>query len=299
MKCLLTSGAAICLASLTLASCTVQPQPLPPKLQTGSHKPARVFPDSSTTGVPEGTELTEYTGPCSIDTPDTKIDAKIINCDVRVLADDIVITRSIIHGTLHTDLNYSPGRFSITDSEIRAPAESGTGIGEGNFTARRVEVTGGGRSVNCASNCTIEDSYLHGQYTDLEGRDHESGIRMGSNSIIRNNTISCDAEAVPPNGGCSAGLTGYGDFGIVQNNIIDGNLFMADSGGYCAYGGSTKGKPFSEGVNNIRFTNNVWQRGQSGQCGIYGPITAFDPAAPGNVWVNNMWDDGTPVGPAG
>ena len=110
---------------------------------------------------------------------------------------------------------------------------------------------------------------------------------------------------MPPDAGCSAAITGYGDFAIVQKNTIDGNLILAGSGGYCAYGGSTGGKPYSAGVNNIKFTNNVWQRGtemgEEGRgyvCGYWGPITSFDINAPGNVWSNNLYDDGTPVPPA-
>jgi hypothetical protein len=121
---------------------------------------------------------------------------------------------------------------------------------------------------------------------------------MGSNAIIRGNTVACDAPDVPPDAGCSGALTGYGDFAVVQNNVIDGNLFIGGSGGYCTYGGSTLNKPFSTGTRDIRFTNNVWQRGTTGECGVWGPITSFDTAAPGNVWSNNRWEDGSPVAPA-
>ena len=141
------------------------------------------------------------------------------------------------------------------------PQSAGTGIGDVNFVVTRVEVTGGSRSINCAANCTVQDSYLHGQYTDQRGIDHESAIRMGSNSVIRHNHITCDATPVPPDAGCSAALTGYGDFAIVQKNTIDNNLIDGGpygSMGYCAYGGSTTGKPYSAGVNNIKFTNNIF-----------------------------------------
>lgn len=266
---------------------------------------ARAFPDASTTGVPDGVVLTPYVDTCDIQTANYVIDAKVVNCSLRILAEGVVISNSRINGTVYTDLNYSPGSFTISDSEVHVGDWPGTGLGAGNFTARRVEVTGGRRSVNCYLNCVLEDSLIHGQYADKTGQDHESGVRMGSNAIIRHNTIACDAPSVGPNSGCSAALTGYGDFDIVQNNLIDNNLFVAGSGGYCAYGGSSRGKPFSAGVNNIRFTNNVWQRGtQMGAggrgyvCGHWGPITAFDAQAPGNVWINNLWDDGTPVDPS-
>ena len=261
----------------------------------------RTFPDASTTGVPAGTALTPYTGPCTIQTDGFVIDAKVINCDMRILAQDVKITRSVLNGSIYSDPDYMNGSFSMTDSEVRMPASTGTGVAEANFVLTRVEVTGGSRSVNCALNCTVQDSYVHGQYTDERGIDHESGIRMGSGSTLRHNYITCDATPVEPDAGCSSGLTGYGDFAVVQNNVIDDNVLDGGPYGsmsYCMYGGSTQGKPFSRGVNNIKVTNNIFPRGASGRCGIYGPVTSFDSAAPGNVWSNNLWDDGKPVAAA-
>lgn len=261
----------------------------------------RSFPNAATTGVSPGTALTNYTGPCSIQTDNVTIDKKTINCDLRILAQNVTIKNSIINGTIYSDPDYFNGSFTLTDSEVRMPQSSGTGIGDVNFVVTRVEVTGGSRSINCAANCTVQDSYLHGQYTDKRGIDHESAIRMGANSVIQHNTITCDATPVPPDAGCSAALTGYGDFAIVQKNTIDNNLIDGGpygSMGYCAYGGSTTGKPYSNGVNSIRFTNNVFMRGPNGKCGIWGPITSFDSSAPGNIWSNNVWNDGKPVPPA-
>ena len=285
---------------------TRTPTPTPtatsaPPASGGVQVLGRSFPSAATTGVPAGTTLTAYTGPCSIQTNDVVIDAKTINCDLRVLAQGVKITRSVINGTIYSDPDYFNGSFTLTDSEVRMPLSTGTGIGEANITDTRVEITGGSRSINCASNCTVQNSYLHGQYTDRRGIDHESAIRMGSNSVIRNNHITCDSTPVPPDAGCSAALTGYGDFAIVQKNTIEGNLIDGGpfgSMGYCAYGGSTTGKPYSAGVNSIKFTNNIFRRGPNGKCGIWGPITSFDSNAPGNVWSNNLWDDGATVPPA-
>jgi hypothetical protein len=253
---------------------------------------APVFPSADTTGPPPGTALTDYTGPCRITTAGTVIDAKRVNCPtLEIVAADVSITRSVVNGGIHTD-DAGTGAFTITDSQVILGDQAGTGIGDSRFTATRVHVTGGNRSVNCFRDCTLEQSYVHGQFHDMTGVYHESGVRMGSNSVIRGNTIACDAPDVPPDAGCSGALTGYGDAAAVQNNTIDGNLFVAGSGGYCAYGGSTADKSFSDGTQGISFTNNVWQRGASGTCGAYGPITSFDLEAPGNVWSNNRWEDG-------
>lgn len=274
---------------------TPQPEPAPTPAPTPTPAPSQGFPTAATTGVPAGTALTPYTGSCTITAPGTVIDAKQVNCStLSIQAQNVVISRSVINGTV-SNSERGTSSFTITDSEVHSGNQVATGIGDARFTATRVEVTGGNRSVNCALDCAVVSSYVHGQFRDDSGRAHESGIRMGAGSVIRGNTIVCDAPDVAPDAGCSAALTGYGDFAVVQNNVIDGNLFGAGSGGYCSYGGSTGGKPFSSGTRDIRFTNNVWQRGDSGKCGFYGPITSFDSNAPGNVWSNNTWDDGTPV----
>lgn len=263
----------------------------------GSDGQGSCFPGPANTGVPQGTALTNYTGSCTITAANTVIDAKTVNCSLTIRAAGVKISRSVVNGTVYADPNTSAS-FTISDSQINIGNGPGTGIGDGNFTALRVHVTGGNRSMNCFSNCTAESSYVHGQFRDATGTYHESGIRMGSNGVIRGNTIACDAPDVPPDAGCSAAITGYGDFAVVQNMLVDGNLIIAGSGGYCAYGGSTKGKPYSNGTNNIRYTNNVWQRGSNGRGCYYGPITAFDVNAPGNVWSNNKFDNGTAVQPA-
>ena len=208
------------------------------------------------------------------------------------------MTRSKIVGSIRTDENSTGYSFTISDSEIDAGNRYNTGIGSVNYTATRVHVYGGNRSIYCYNNCTIADSYVHGQFTDSAGAAHESGIRMGQNTVIRHNTITCDAPNVPPDAGCSAGLTGYGDFTPVTNNLIENNLFKASTGGFCAYGGSSQGKPYSAQTRDIVFRNNVFERGNGGKCGFYGPITSFDSTRPGNVWSGNVWSDGGPVPPA-
>lgn len=259
------------------------------------------WPGPENTGVPEGTPLTDYDGPCTITADDTVIDAKTVHCDLSIQAANVTITRSRILGSVATSEESTGFSFSISDSEIDVGEQAGTGLGAVNYTATRVHITGGNRSVLCWHDCTVTDSYVHGQFRDDSGVAHESGMRMSSNTTYRHNTIVCDAPDVPPDAGCSADLTGYGDFGVVENNTIDKNLFGASTGGFCAYGGSSQGKPYSDGTHHIVFTDNVFQRGSvlsdHGEyvCGHYGAITSFDVDAPGNVWTNNTFDDGTVV----
>jgi len=67
------------------------------------------------------------------------------------------------------------------------------------------------------------------------------------------------------------------------------------------YGGATSGKPYSGDSTNATFiviTDNIFQRGGSGKCATYGPITDFASSRTGNQWARNAWDSGEAV-PAG
>lgn len=255
------------------------------------------FPNAANTGVPAGTTLTAYTGPCTITAANTVIDSKRITCDLNIRAAGVIVKNSELR-SIGTDEESSGYSFTITDSLVAVGSRPGTGIGAVNFTAIRVHVTGGNRSVNCYKSCTIRDSYVHGQFTDNTGVYHESGIRLGSNSTLVGNTIACDAPDVPPDAGCSAAVSGYGDFGQVRDVLVQGNQIVAGSGGYCAYAGSTAGKPYPT-ADNVRYINNVFQRSGSTQnnrrsCGYYGDLTGWL-AEPGSELTNNTYDDGTPI----
>ena len=103
---------------------------------------------------------------------------------------------------------------------------------------------------------------------------------------------------MPPDAGCSADLTGYGDFAPIANNTIDKNLFVATTGGTCAYGGASGkdgSKPYGNQSAGIVFSNNVFQHGRGGKCGYWFAISDFDRTRPGNVWINNVWDSGGAV----
>ncbi|MET0716202.1 MAG: DUF4082 domain-containing protein, partial [Mycetocola sp.] len=122
------------------------PAPAPTPTPTPTPAPSVGFPSAATTGVPAGTTLSPYTGPCRITTANTVIDARTVNCDLQIATTGVKITRSQINGTIY---NGGTGSFSISDSRVDIGAEMGTGIGDERFTATRVHVTGGNRSVNC------------------------------------------------------------------------------------------------------------------------------------------------------
>jgi hypothetical protein len=93
-------------------------------------------------------------------------------------------------------------------------------------------------------------------------------------------------------------MSGYPDFAPIMHATIDSNLFISNNAGiaFCAYGGTTGGKPYSNDPNNatyIVFQNNVFQRGANGKCGEFGPVLDFNPGRTGNNWTNNKYDNGT------
>jgi hypothetical protein len=268
---------------------TVTPTPTP----TPTDPPATGFPNAANTGVP--------TGPTTITTANTVIDGKTVNGSLTIRAAGVVVRNSVINGTIGTDENSTGYSFTITDSEVRAGDRAGTAIGAVNFTVLRVEVTGGNRSINCWKDCDVRGSWVHQQMSDETGRNHESGIRMGARGKIIGNTIACDAPDFPPDAGCSAGLTGYGDFAAVVDMEIRGNYFPASTGGTCAYGGSSGGKPYSSGARDIRFIDNVFERNPRSErgttCGYWFTIADYDASRPGNVWSGNRYTDGSTVNP--
>ncbi|HSX00941.1 MAG TPA: hypothetical protein VLF67_01750, partial [Candidatus Saccharimonas sp.] len=259
------------------------------------------WPGAGNTGVPAGTVLSAYTGPCTITTPSTVINAKTISCDLTIQAAGVTISNSQINGTVSNE--GSDAAFTVTDSTINATpgaTRQVTGIQSSNYTATRVNVTGGNRGMYCSSNCTILDSYVHGQ--KIQDNWHASAIRFEQDTHVTHNTIVCDAPVQPdPEGSCSASLTGYPDFAIIHDVYINHNLFPPTQyAAFCAYGGSTNGKTYSGQSYNVSFTNNIFTKGPTPDnqyCALYGPISDFDQTRPGMVWQNNKWNDGEVITP--
>jgi hypothetical protein len=224
------------------------------------------------------------------------IDGKILNCDVIVSAPGVVIRKSKVIGTVDSDVDNAS--VTIEDSEIDGGESYRAVVGFRNVTIRRSDIHGGEHSVQCDDNCVVEDSWLHGQYVPPNGDWHLNAFisNGGTNMRLTHNTLSCDAKNTSNGGGCTADASIFGDFSPNSNFTFDRNLFVASTSlSYCAYGGYDPKKPYGTQVTNIVFTNNVFQRGSNGKCGYWGPVTSFNSSLPGNVWRNNVWDDGTPV----
>jgi hypothetical protein len=282
------------------ASPTVTPTPTP--TATTTPPPSGDFPNADNTGVPAGTVLTPWDGTCSggvvaITTPNLLVDARSFPCNVTIRASGVRITRSRISGWI--DNTDRPGTsFALVDSEVSIPTVVElTVVGNHDFSMLRVEVTGGNRGVYCQWSCDIRDSWIHGQR--IQSVWHASAVRMEQQLTLVHNTLVCDAQPASEEGTCSASLTGYGDFAPVRDNLIQGNYFAPTVfAAYCAYGGSSRNKPFSDGAMNNRFIDNVFGRGDtpvSQDCAKYGPVGDYDRSKPGNVWSGNKFTDGVVI----
>ncbi len=247
------------------------------------------FPGPDTTGVPEGTGLRRYDGPCTIETPATAIVDSEVQCDRLIIhGAGVTIARSRLN---IVDVDFAGASVTIEDSEIRGGSR-GAAVGFGSLTLRRVEVTGGDTSVLCGSDCLIEDSWLHDQVPP-EGDEHLNGYLSngGTQVVVRHNTIECTPADNDLGGGCSGDAQIYGDFDTLSDYTFEDNLFKATPGGFCTSFGYDPPKKFGDRPREITVTNNTYERGPAGTCGTYGPATSYRPGQ-GNRWKNNTWVGG-------
>jgi hypothetical protein len=259
------------------------------------------FPGPGNTGVPAGTVLTVVNGDYSVTTPNAKVDALDIRGTLYIKADGVTVTRVKVRSSVQTDTGSRS--FTVTDSELHSDSLNFKVFynADANFTALRNEISGGASGGQC-SDCVLRDNWIHNP-TVLAANStaHMSAFRMQQRATFIHNTIACEVKQSAADGGCSAGLTGYGDFGPVTNNLIQANLFAAmPYASFCSYGGASGGKPYSGQDHDIVFRDNVFQRGANSKCATYDAVGDYNPAQPGNypkvaadyAASGNRWDDG-------
>jgi hypothetical protein len=287
------------------------------------------WPGPHNTGYPHGlpgdtrapVTLTAYTGPTTISKCGVVIDSKIVSDEIVVTAGNgthspdtpcVTIKNSLVKGVIHTD-DASYGPVVVTDTEVAVPGLSWwENIGRYNVFVWRVNSHGSEGVIKCADYCAAYDSWVHGMY--LGGKYHYNAF--GGNGMesangyfaIEHNWASCGdwADWDPQHdAGCSADIGFYGDFAPIRNITINKNYLagariasnvpQAGSAqpGYCLNPGHYQGKPYPN-PSNVKVTNNVFGRGDTGKCGMFGPTNSLNGAgkSDGNVWENNKYDDG-------
>jgi hypothetical protein len=253
-------------ATLLATACVSPTQPPPP----GSG----AFPTPATTGVPAGwapaqTRSTDLT----IRTPGTVVeDVRFTNgAGIAVFADNVTIRRVEMQGGVITnqygtapagcghnmvveDVSFTqiPGRFVPSDFPV---------IGEGSYTARRIEVAGRGEGPRL-SDCgpvTLEDSFIriHGadEGTAACNQVHSDGVQAvaGVGATARNNTIIFQT---------SCGTSPW----FVVNPAVNRGRYTIDrllvSGG-----GYTFRQQVAGSVRGLRIVDRAW---------VYGPLDEMD-----------------------
>ena len=293
------------------------------------------WPGPHNTGYPHGlpgdtrdsVTLSNYTGPTTISQCGVVIDSKVVPDDLVVTAGNgthspdtpcVTIKNSLVKGVIHTD-DASYGPVVVTDTEVAVPGLSWwENIGRHNVFVWRVNSHGSEGVIKCADYCAAYDSWVHGMY--LGGSYHYNAF--GGNGMesangyfrIEHNWASCGDWAgwdpkLESDAGCSADIGFYGDFAPIRNITINKNFIAGarvTSGvpaagsrqpGYCLNPGYYPGKPYPS-PSNVRVTDNVFGRGDTGKCGEYGPTNSLNRRGSpnGNVWENNRYEDGAIIG---
>lgn len=208
-----------------------QPQrgliPAPPG---GSPQPSGGWPDASNTGVPAGTVLTP-SGSMTIGTAGAVVDAREVNGSITVNAPNVTIRRSRIVSNDFMAIRSNSTGLVVEDSEILDGPDTGqnnchNGIGFGNFTVLRSEITGCENAADVGEGTvTFVDNYVHDLDTDGPSHvwgnsPHTDGIQgNGSGVTVRHNWIDPS-----PGSGVTSGIiaTGGSNNYVIEDNYIDG-----------------------------------------------------------------------------
>lgn len=204
-------------------------------------------PTPDSVGVPDGTVLSRYRGPCTITKAGAVIKAKTISCSpMHIRTTGVVIRDSKVNGSIlvGTQDDYEPTvisdpegddpiRVTVLSSEIDASAGADLGfrpISSSHYVVKNSYLHGTYSGGECHNACTIKWSYVHGFGS------HASGLRILRNGTLKHNTIWCepnprsddDGDGVPDvDGGCSGNLTMYEEFGTPRDNLVKHNYFPA------------------------------------------------------------------------
>jgi len=266
------------------------------------------WPSAENTGwAPTGVTLTPYVDEHSTFTQDITLDSRDITLPDSAMfvkeGAQARITRCNVDAFLDINADESGASLYITDSNINGIPWSGPTIGYSRLDIRRCDIRNGQHSVLGSHDTRIEDSILHMQYNDpeYEGGYHNNGFisNGGSNCLLLHCTIDCSTELTPNGGGPTGDASIFGDFGPVHDFTFERCLFKPTTGSYGLSGGWNPSKPYGEDTYNIVVRDCVFERGITGRNGVYGPVTSFNAEAPGAVWENNRYDDGTLIGPDG
>lgn len=255
---------------------TPTPDPTPTPTPDPTPAPSGDFPSASTTGVPAGTTLTDYTGPATISTANTVLSGKRFGC-ITVTAPGVVIRNSTFtcspsYAVIEVpDRGFTGTPLLLEDVEISCQG-AGIAVGEAHYTLHRANIHDCENGLDVNQQVTIEDSFIHNLYNGNDA--HADGIQLASrwngvtyiqgakDVVVRHNTIySADASGAL---GTSALISNpKGDENIlIENNLLAGGAFTL----YCPV--DVKGVNYSVLDNHFstKFSSTVGAFGASTGC---------------------------------
>jgi hypothetical protein len=246
-------------------------------------------------GDNQGWEYSGSDGAISITQPGAVIDGvESTGVEDYISGGGYTLKDSEINGVISSG-GTNNGNVLIEDDTINGGQQADYAtVGIPNVTVDNSNLSGGQHEVNCeGDNCTVENSWLHDNYTG-DPQAHQNGFfdDGNTNDILSHNSIYCT-------GGCTADVnlaTGYPTNGISASKNL---LVASPNSAFCVYPGPNADPLVPQGVTvaNVSWTDNVFQRGQNGECGYAGPVYGWYPSqctpASSCTWTGNMWDDGT------
>lgn len=242
---------------------------------TGSLPKRADYPDASTTGVPEGTDL-EPSGSVTIDKDDTVVDGQEITGTVTVKADDVVIRNSRILNTGNFPVRVDGGdNLLIEDTEIDGQGRGDAAIVFGKYTLRRVHIHNIPEGPRIAGgNVTIEDSLIHQMVQ--KGDNHTDALQAtsGSDIVVRGNAIEVNNPDADLMG--NAAFQFGEDQGSLSDCLVEGNFL--NGGNYTVNGGGGG----TDGAACTFRDNALGKDHRYGAAANLGPNTDWDSS---NVWL--------------
>ena len=180
------------------------------------------------------------------------------------------------------DVGYTNSGIVVKDTEIDGGNHNGWGqlIGNSGYTCIRCNLHNGGHGFHMNSNVTVLDSYVHDLYHDPATQSHNDAAisNGGDHLVLRHNNLNCDAGNAG-GGGCTGAIVLLGDFAPISYVTADNNLL--NGGAFALYAGSLPEKPYAH-ADHVVITNNKFGKALFPLSGVYGPVTGYEAAAPGN-----------------
>jgi hypothetical protein len=261
----------------SLSGCTAQDSIPTPTASETPTPAAGGFPDASNTGIPAGTKLIVVTGNQTYWTAGQVIDGKDIRGCVEIKAANITIKNSKIScDNSYVVYNEANASFVIEDSEVTCNNGPGTGLGDANITARRVNVHGCENGFNVAVNVSLTDSFIHDLWADSAAHSDGLQLAIGNDVTIKHNVIEAGSNGTSAIISPSTGTKNV----LIQNNLMSGGAATV----YCRQ----KGAGDNYQVIDNRISRKFYPTG-----GAYMPWTECEDEA---VVTGNVWDDtGAPL----